>query len=421
MKTLTRYRLFYFLYFTAFGAYTSFMNLYFKRLGLSGQELGRINALAPLAALVVPPLVGTWVDLHGEKRVAIMASLGATLAVFSLYLLPVRQFAPLFAISFLFALASSPLIPLADSATLDQVEKAGGDYSRVRVFGSAGFAAGTILAGWVQGRITLPWHWEPFLLLYLLAGLTALITVTTWKDRPVARNQSSAGNSERGGEAAAASASFSPLQRFLLPWRAILTGQRALLAFLLALFVARISAVVYYSFFSLYLDELGIAEGRIGITWAVAIAGEVILMMLAPVLIRRFGSRNVLLLSIVAGALRWWLYSRVESPWAIAGAQLLHGLTFATLWVAAVTYVNETAPARFRASSQALLAAISNGLAPATGVLAAGELYQRLGRVAPLFGYAAWVALFSAVYLAAYLFLERRSRLAKPVSGRAGM
>lgn len=391
-----RFRFFYLFYFIAYGAYTAFMNLHFKRLGLSGDEIGRLSALAPLATLFIPPLVGAWVDMRCTKRTAVATSLFASLIVFSLYL-TATSFWPLFAISLLFALVNSPLIPLADSATLDHVERSGSHYSRIRVFGSLGFAVGAILAGQVQQRLGGSSAAGTFLFLYLAAAGLALFVALSFPTEPGRRPTA---DNEKA---------LTPVERFLLPWKTILQ-QPALISFLFALFIARASSVVYYNFFSIYLNELGVAESGIGITWAVAIAGEVVLMTLAPLLIRRLGSRNVLLLSIIASSARWGLYSQVDSHWAIATAQLLHGFTFATLWVAAVTYVNEMTPSRWRASSQALLAAVSNGLAPALGVVAAGYLYEQTGKVAPLFGYASLVALAAGIYLTVYHLLERRSR-----------
>ncbi|MBE3576819.1 MAG: MFS transporter [Limnochordales bacterium] len=398
---VNRFRLFYFLYFTAFGAYTAFMNLHFKRLGLSGAEIGRLSALAPIATLVVPPVVAAWVDLRWQKRRAVAASLLASLVVFSLYL-TATSFWPLFVISLLFALVNTPLVPLADSATLDHLAQHGSHYSRVRVFGSIGFAAGAILAGQVQQRLGGTSAAGAFLFLYLLAAGMALLVSLTF---PAEGSHPALPAGEKP---------LTPGERFLLPWKAILQ-QKALLSFLFALFLARASSVVYYNFFSIYLNELGVTESGIGVTWAVAIAGEVVLMTLAPFLIRRFGSRNLLLLSIIASAVRWGLYAQVHSHTAVAVAQLLHGFTFATLWVAAVTYVDEQTPSRWRASSQALLAAVSNGLAPALGVLAAGYLYAQTDQVAPLFFYASLVALAAAIYFLVYLLLEKRS--APPPAG----
>ncbi|MBE3583418.1 MAG: MFS transporter [Limnochordaceae bacterium] len=407
---LGRYRLFYLLYFIGMGTYQPFMNLYFKRLGLSGSQLGLLASLTPLAVLVVPPFVGAWVDLHSNKRSALLSVLVGSVLVFSAYF-GVQQFASILLVTLLFALINSPLVPLADAATLDQLERSGGDYSRVRVFGSLGFAVGAILSG----RVLQQAGPASFLWVYVGALSAATLAASTWpryRTTPtvaVRRANAPPPPADSNGAAKPTSAGEADPSKpvgLLTAWKHVL-GQRPVLLLLIALFISRLSAVVYYNFFSIYLDERGIAEGAIGLAWALGIGSEVVVMNLIPAMVRRWGSRRVILISFVASVIRWTAYAHI-SGWMIYANQLLHGFTFACFWVGSVAYVNEVTEPRWRASSQSILAAVSNGLAPGVGVLLAGELYQRLGRVTPLFDWAGAVAAIALVFFATMLAHEAR-------------
>jgi len=60
--------LYYSIYWGAVGIYEPFLNVYFQRLELSGFQIGVINSLFPLMALVLSPMVSAQADRKAWRR-----------------------------------------------------------------------------------------------------------------------------------------------------------------------------------------------------------------------------------------------------------------------------------------------------------------------------------------------------------------
>jgi PPP family 3-phenylpropionic acid transporter len=133
-------------------------------------------------------------------------------------------------------------------------------------------------------------------------------------------------------------------------------------------------------------------------------------MALAPLALRRWGARPMLICAGLTYALRMLIYLVAPAPeWAL-GAQLLHGLCFATLWTAGVHEAQRLAPAGFEATAQSLFGSAVFGIAVVIANMAGGLIYQGAGAGA-LFGAAAALALLGALGFA--LPLPERDRLAE--------
>jgi MFS family permease len=89
--------------------------------------------------------------------------------------------------------------------------------------------------------------------------------------------------------------------------------------------------------------------------------------------------------------------SLTHSPWVILLLQLMHGLTFATTWVAGVAYADQIAPPGLGATAQGLFSAFLVGLGAGTGALVGGILYGQYG--APLMYRIIGILLFASLVL----------------------
>ena len=82
--------------------------------------------------------------------------------------------------------------------------------------------------------------------------------------------------------------------------------------------------------------------------------------------------------------------------------QLLHGLSFSTMWVAGVSYANDIAPKGMGATAQGLFSGVQLGLAGTFGGLIGGFLYENLGAVMMF----RWVGMIGFVALILFLMVE---------------
>jgi PPP family 3-phenylpropionic acid transporter len=154
---------------------------------------------------------------------------------------------------------------------------------------------------------------------------------------------------------------------------------RALVLFLVTIFLVSLTLGAANSFFSLYLNGLGAEEGAIGLAWAIAALSEIPVMLYSGRIMRRIGARGLLYIALLTFAGRWLLYSFIRAPALAIAVQALHGLSFATYLVGGVTYMSEHAPAGLSTTAQSLFNLVAFGLGSIAGSLVGGYLYQTAG------------------------------------------
>ena len=96
---------------------------------------------------------------------------------------------------------------------------------------------------------------------------------------------------------------------------------------------------------------------------------------------KRYGTWAVLAVTQVAYVVRFVYYSRLTEPWAVLPCEVLHGLTFATMWTVSTTYANEIAPPGCHGTMQAILEGLHLGFGSGVGALAGGFGYDLYGAV----------------------------------------
>ena len=78
-------------------------------------------------------------------------------------------------------------------------------------------------------------------------------------------------------------------------------------------------------------------------------------------------------------SIRLVVYPATSSPAVAVTLQLLHGPTFATIWMAGVAYVSEIAPPGLENTAQGIFIGIVKGLGGALGAFIGGFLFQSVG------------------------------------------
>jgi PPP family 3-phenylpropionic acid transporter len=131
-----------------------------------------------------------------------------------------------------------------------------------------------------------------------------------------------------------------------------------------------------------------------------------IVLFFSDRLLGRWRARGLLAFALLACAVRAYAYSVTSTPWVVLIIQLLHGPTFATMWMAGVYYADRLAPEGMGATAQGLLASVMIGLGNAAGGFFGGLLYGEVGPVAMF----RWTA---AAVLAALLLLVASDRRAQ--------
>ena len=160
--------------------------------------------------------------------------------------------------------------------------------------------------------------------------------------------------------------------------RQFLSDRRWLL-FLATILIGAVGLSTVHGFLFLYMKDLGASRSLMGVALAVATLSELVVFFYSGRLLERWGTRAILVASLIAHIVRLVGYSVVRSPELVLVVQLLHGPTFSLIWVAGVSYANQAAPRGLGATAQGLLTAIYFGLGSTAGGLVGGYLYDHLG------------------------------------------
>ncbi|MGH2409692.1 MAG: MFS transporter, partial [Chloroflexota bacterium] len=101
-------------------------------------------------------------------------------------------------------------------------------------------------------------------------------------------------------------------------------------------------------------------------------------MALAGRAIRRFGVKPVLIAGLLADMVRWGAYAAIHDYRLALLAQPLHGIGFAGMYVAGVTFIEHRVPAQLRSTGQTLFNAALFGVGTVIGSNLFGHLYDHL-------------------------------------------
>ena len=368
--------LLYFAYYGSAGAWFPFLNVYLQQIGLSGLQIGTLAGIRPAVILLSQPLWGVVADLWGRRRTLLLTTLLAAVAVLGFSWRGGFWF--LSGWSVLYALSSNPVGPLIDSLVLDYLEREDDlSYGRLRMWGAIGWAvvaygAGRAIAG-RDMRLIFVFAAGLMFLGWLLALRTSRETAgivgalgSNWRDLgPVLRN-------------------------------------RRLLVFLALVTLMQVGASPIFTFFSIYMNELGASRRLIGLAFGIQGLSELPVYLVAAAIMRRVGLTRTLVLAFLLMAARSLLYSFIAQPALAVALQLAHG-SFSLFLVASVEYVNRLVPSAWRATGQSLFWAAHMGAGAILGNTLAGYLYDQMG----IQGMYRWSgSLILAVALAAGLVLR---------------
>jgi MFS transporter, PPP family, 3-phenylpropionic acid transporter len=368
MASAGRLRSVYFLYYANVGVFLPYFAPYLRGLGFSGEQIGAVQMIPALLGPVVAMGWAAFADGHaGPARALRLAGTWVGLAVL---LLPFAR-TPLAAGAVIFAmgLGDRAIVPLVDSVTLEHVRgRPGTSYARIRLFGSLGFVAATLLVGRAltvrgdrPGDLLVP------------AAVAALVVGYALAARRVPAVPAHPG--ERPG--------FRDLV-------ALLRGG-PLLVLLATCAVHWAACAPFHLLFGVFVRDRGLPADVTGLGMGVGVLAEIAVLLAFPRLEARLPPRGLFAIAFLGSAIRWALLARAESALAVVLLQLLHGLTFGLFWGCATASLAALVPPRLRATGQALFSAVVFGAGNAVGFALSGAGYDRFGSVAPLFGGAAVV------------------------------
>ncbi len=327
-----------------------------------------------------------WTGLADAKlRHKLIMSLTILISVLTAVMFPlINSFALIIPVVFIFALFSAPVTSFADSATIYMLAAKKDMYGRIRLGGTIGWGLFAPLAGLIIDRHGIKWAFWGYSAILVF---TLLICQWFTFEQKVVRE---------------------PMQGNIFK----MLSDRRWMLFLSLMLLSGVAFTTVNSYLFPYMVALGINGLTRGIALTIATISELPVLFFSNYLIDRFKARGLLFIGVFITGVRLILYAAVNSLSGILIFQLLSGLTFPLVWVAAVSYANDIAPEGMKATGQGLLGAIVFGFGAAVGGVVGGLLRGSLGGQAMFFLMGIVVLLGMAV-----IFLLERNYHPRQVQG----
>ena len=342
---------FYAALFILLGIQLPFFPVWLKAKGLDARMIGIVLAVPMVARVLAIPVVTRAADRRDAVRAAILLACIASVAGYTLVGLSAGAVAILIAYA-LTSLASTPVMPLAETYALKGLSSRGRAYGPVRLWGSFAFIIGNFAAGFAADALPardLIWLMVAATLLLALAALT-LPPITTHALEPRAPS--------------------APRQTLL--------RDPAFVAVLAAASLIQASHAFFYGFSAVQWHAAGLDGTVIAALWALGVLAEIVLFSMQARL-PPFIEPTMLLMFGASGAVLRWLAMALDPPaYVLPWLQLLHALSFGATHLGALTFLMRHAPPGQAATAQGYLA-IALGLAMAAATAVSGLLYEDFG------------------------------------------
>jgi len=342
---------FYFTYYLFVGAFVPYWGLYLKSVNFSAVEIGILLSLFQVSRIFSPSFWG-WLADRTNRRVAwikltaLLGLLGYIGVFFG------TSFVWLFFVMAALSIFTSSTLPLAEAVTMAHIEPANQPYSRIRVWGSIGFIVAVLGLGLLLD------YTEIDSLLWCLLIIQATLLLLSFKipEPHVPPHHTD----------------------HLSVWKIVTRPEVLSLLIGSCLMVSAHS--VYYSFFSIFLEERGYSKTLIGILWSVGVVCEIVMFAFMPKLIGRFTLKQILLTSLLLAVLRFAMIGvGTSSLWILLLAQTLHAATFGSFHVASVAIIHQYFRGKHQAKGQAIYSSVGYGLGGTIGGISGGYALQYLG------------------------------------------
>jgi PPP family 3-phenylpropionic acid transporter len=377
-------KILYFMYCASLAAWQPLLTVYFKEVGITGLRIGIIMSIFPVMVFLVAPFWGVTADRWGHRRTLILVMFLSSFAIIG-YIFN-WGFWFFFFWTILVAFSTNPIGMLIDSLILDYVkEKQKSSYGRFRLWGAIGWMlAAPLVASFVTGKkITLIF---PIAMAVMFLGWLAAFLGRGNKAKPSLEK-----------------ASWANLTEVLRSFRFII--------FLVVVFFYGVCSYPLWSFFGVYLKDIGASLQTIGIANGLDSLIELPFYFYANFFVKRFGAGRVLTLSVAMFTVRMFLYSIISTPILAVSVELTHGLSYSLFTVATVEYVNELVPPAWRATGLSVYGAVCFGAGAVVGNIFAGYLYD-LMPLRQVFRFCGWILLAATIF--ALWALRNRQPVAGP-------
>lgn len=390
-----------FLQFFIWGSWLLTIGAYwFQTKQWSGTDFGAIFSTIGIAAIFMPAMVGIIADrfINAEKLFALLHLLGA---VTLFYIPSVDNPSSMFWIMLINMIFYMPTISLSYSISYTLLRQQKLDiiktFPRIRTFGTIGF----ICALWTVSLAGFETEATQF---YLASTTSVVLSCFAWflpKCPPLGTTQKGDLIESLGLKA------FTLFKDFNM-------GCFFLFAMLLGAALQLTNAygdTFLHDFAAIDAFKDSLAVKHPAIIMSISQISETIFILAIPFFLRHFGIKQVMLISMVAWALRFGLFAfgdPLDGLWMIILSCIIYGMAFDFFNIAGSMFIETEVHESMRASGQGLLMMMTNGFGALLGSRVSGFVIDRYFMIDGKFdwpniwlsfaGYAAVIAVLFVVF-----------------------
>lgn len=339
-----------FLQFFVWGTWYVTMGTYLLEIGFSGIEVGAAFSTVNWGAILSPFIVGMVADrfFSAQKVMAVMHLIGAFLLY---YVSTITDPGAFFWILLVYSILYMPTLALANTICFNQMVSPEKEFPLVRVLGTIGW----IVAGLVIGFMAIEATAVPFQIGAVVSLFLGVFSYFLPDTPPTAQNKK-------------------PTWKDVLGWDAvILFKDRSFVVFTLSALLISIPLAFYYSFTNPFLNEMGMVNAAGKMT--LGQISEIVFLLLMPLFFVRLGVKKMILVGMIAWALRYILFvygNSEELVFMYYFGIILHGICYDFFFVTGQIYVDKAAPKHLQASAQGLITLLTYGVGMLIGSWTAG-------------------------------------------------
>ncbi len=370
-----------FLEFAAWGAYLTSIGRYLGDIGL-GNQIKWFFAMQGIVSIFMPTLMGIVADrkMEAQKVLALCHALaGLFMGGAGIYCISVGnsavEFAPLFLLYSISVAFFMPTIALVNSVAYNALGKEGmdpvKDYPPIRVFGTIGFICSMLLTNFLSiGGVRMQSSaWQ-----MVSSGVISIVMCAYSLSMPKCPvNRSGKHQSLADALGLKAFSLFKDPQFAIFFIFSMLLGA--------SLQITNGYANTFLGSFGdnpAYADTFAVKNSNALIS--ISQASEALCILFIPFALKKFGIKNVMLISMFAWVFRFGFFGlgTPDMPGVLLFVLscIVYGFAFDFFNISGSLYVDQNADAGIRSSAQGLFMMMTNGFGATLGTLAAGEVVK---------------------------------------------